>query len=60
MSRDTTYPGDEHPCDDAERIRVLRQALAEGEASGDAGTLVFDEIRRAARAGLRAGDDASS
>jgi antitoxin ParD1/3/4 len=32
-----------------QKIEALRQALVEGEASGDAGALDFDEIRREAR-----------
>lgn len=32
-----------------QRVEALRQALIEGEASGDAGALDFDEIRREAR-----------
>ena len=32
-----------------QKIEALRQALIEGEASGDAGALDFDEIRREAR-----------
>jgi antitoxin ParD1/3/4 len=39
-----------------QKVEALRQALAEGEASGDAGALDFSEIRREARkrAGLAA------
>ena len=37
-----------------QRVEALRQALIEGEASGDAGTLDFAEIKRKAR--LRVGD----
>ena len=33
-----------------DRVRALQQALIDGEASGDAGPLDFDDIRRAARA----------
>lgn len=32
-----------------QKIEALRQALVEGEASGDGGALDFDEIRREAR-----------
>lgn len=32
-----------------QKVEALRQALIEGEASGDAGALDFGEIRRAAR-----------
>lgn len=32
-----------------QRVAALRQALADGAKSGDAGTLDFEEIRRAAR-----------
>ena len=32
-----------------QKIEALRRALIEGEASGDAGVLDFDEIRRKAR-----------
>lgn len=32
-----------------QRVEALRQALIDGEASGDAGTLDFNEIRREAR-----------
>jgi antitoxin ParD1/3/4 len=32
-----------------QKVEALRQALVEGEASGDAGALDFGEIRRAAR-----------
>ena len=32
-----------------QKVEALRQALIEGEASGDAGPLDFDEIRREAR-----------
>ena len=32
-----------------QKVEALRQALIEGEASGDAGALDFDEIRREAR-----------
>lgn len=32
-----------------QKVEVLRQALIVGEASGDAGALDFDEIRRKAR-----------
>lgn len=32
------------------KVRALRQALIEGEESGDAGPLDFEKIRRAARA----------
>ena len=32
-----------------QKIHALRQALIEGESSGDAGALDFDEIRREAR-----------
>ncbi len=41
-----------------QKVEALRQALIEGEASGDAGALDFDEIRREARkrAGLPSGD----
>ncbi len=41
-----------------QKVEALRQALIEGEASGDAGPLDFDEIRREARkrAGLAPGD----
>ena len=38
-----------------QKIEALRQALIEGEASGDAGALDFDEIRREAR--KRAGSE---
>jgi len=39
-----------------QQVEALRQALIEGEASGDAGPLDFDQIKRAARkqAGLTA------
>ncbi|MCA9310282.1 MAG: type II toxin-antitoxin system ParD family antitoxin [Phycisphaerales bacterium] len=33
-----------------DRVRALQRALIDGEASGDAGPLDFDDIRRAARA----------
>ncbi len=36
-----------------QKVEALRQALIEGEASGDAGALDFDEIRREARQGAR-------
>ncbi len=41
-----------------QKVEALRQALIEGEASGDAGALDFREIRREARkrAGLAAED----
>lgn len=41
-----------------QEVAALRQALIEGEASGDAGPLDFDEVRREARkrAGLAPGD----
>lgn len=32
-----------------QKVEALRQALIDGEASGDAGPLDFDEIRREAR-----------
>ena len=32
-----------------QRVEALRRALSEGAASGDAGALDFDEIRREAR-----------
>ena len=32
-----------------QKVEALRQALIDGEASGDAGSLDFDQIRRAAR-----------
>ena len=32
-----------------QKVEALRQALIEGETSGDAGALDFDEIRREAR-----------
>lgn len=39
-----------------QKVEALRQALIDGEASGDAGPLDFDQIKRAARkqAGLNA------
>ena len=39
-----------------QRVEALRQALIDGEASGDAGSLDFDQIRHEARkhAGLAA------
>ena len=39
-----------------QKVEALRQALIDGEASGDAGTLDFNQIRREARtqAGLTA------
>lgn len=42
-----------------QRVAVVRQALIEGEQSGDAGPLDFAAIRREARkrAGLAAGDE---
>ena len=41
------------------KVAALRQALLEGEASGDAGPLDFDEIRREARerAGIASRDE---
>lgn len=36
-----------------QRVEVLRRALIEGEQSGDAGELNFDDVRRQAR--VRAG-----
>jgi antitoxin ParD1/3/4 len=41
-----------------QKVEALRQALIDGEASGDGGALDFDEIRSEARkrAGLPAGD----
>lgn len=41
-----------------QKVEALRQSLIDGEASGDAGRLDFDEIRREARkrAGLATGD----
>ena len=41
------------------KVEALRQALIEGERSGDAGPLDFDEVRREARrrAGLASEDD---
>ena len=36
-----------------QKVEALRQALIDGEASGDAGVLDFDKIRREAR--IRAG-----
>ena len=41
-----------------QKVEALRQALIEGEASGDAGALDFGEIRREARkrAGLASGN----
>jgi antitoxin ParD1/3/4 len=40
------------------KVEALRQALVDGEASGDAGALDFGEIRREARkrAGLSSGN----
>ncbi|MFQ5461896.1 MAG: type II toxin-antitoxin system ParD family antitoxin [Phycisphaerae bacterium] len=32
-----------------QKVEALRQALIDGEASGDAGSLDFDQIKRAAR-----------
>jgi len=32
-----------------QRVEALRQALIDGEASGDAGALDFDKVRREAR-----------
>ncbi|MGE3424832.1 MAG: type II toxin-antitoxin system ParD family antitoxin [Dehalococcoidia bacterium] len=42
-----------------QKVAALRQALIEGEASGDAGELDFSEIRREARkqAGLSSAND---
>jgi len=39
-----------------QKVEALRQALIDGEASGDAGPLIFDQIRHEARkqAGLTA------
>jgi antitoxin ParD1/3/4 len=37
---------------EAGRLETLRQAWAEGIASGDAGPLDLDELKKAARAGL--------
>ena len=41
-----------------QRVEALRQALIDGESSGDAGLLDFDEIRNEARrrAGLETGN----
>ena len=43
-----------------QRVYALRQALIEGESSGDAGPLDFDEIRNLARkrCGIESGDNA--
>ena len=37
-----------------QKVEALRQALLDGEASGDAGELDFDEIKREARKHARA------
>ncbi len=42
------------------KVRALRDALADGERTGDAGELDFDAIRRAARSRVSSGDGKSA